>query len=50
MLFGFALLGPQVYIPESVATAFWIINRLEVTGPFSVTRLTPPRGESKLIS
>lgn len=50
MLPGFALLGLHVYKPESAGTAFCIINRLDVSRPFSVTRLIPPRGESKLIS
>jgi len=36
-------------MPESLGTAFWIIRRLVVSGPFSVTRLIPPRGESKLM-
>lgn len=42
--------GVHVYNPESVCDAFCINRRLVVTGPFSVTRLIPPRGESKLIT
>lgn len=45
-----ALEGAQVYTPESVGAAFWIRRRLVVVGPFSVTRLMPPRGESKLMT
>lgn len=45
-----ALDGEHVYNPESFCDAFCIRRRLVVTGPFSVTRLIPPRGESKLIT
>jgi hypothetical protein len=49
-LAGLALEGSHVYSPVSEGIAFWMRRRLVVTGPFSVTRLMPPRGESKLIT
>lgn len=49
-LAALALDGVHVYSPESLCTAFWMRSRLVVTWPFSVTRLIPPLGESKLIT
>lgn len=49
-LLEWVLLGEHVYRPASLSIAFWISKRLEVTGPFSVTKLIPPLGESKLIA
>lgn len=49
-LAGLALEGSHVYSPVSEGIAFWMSRRLVVMGPFSVTRLMPPRGESKLIT
>lgn len=42
--------GMHEYSPESSGLAFCINNLLVVVAPFTVTKLIPPRGESKFIS
>lgn len=46
---GLATNESQVYSPLSAGDAFCINKRLLVVGPFIVTRLMPPLGESKFI-
>lgn len=46
---GFATNESQAYSPLSDDDAFCINRRLVVVGPLIVTRLIPPRGESKFI-
>lgn len=46
---GLATNESQAYSPLSAGDAFCMSKRLLVVGPLIVTKLIPPRGESKFI-